>query len=43
MNNYRDSVAGEYVFYEECHIVKEIMVEIPEVIIDYYSRVVVYI
>ncbi len=42
MNNYRDSVTGEYVFYEECHILKEIIVEIPEVIINYYSKIVVY-
>ena len=37
-NNYRASGAGGYEFYEECPIVKEIMVEMPELIIDYFRK-----
>ncbi len=35
MNNYRASGAGGYELYQECKTTKEIMVEMPEVIIEY--------
>ncbi len=35
MNNYRSSGAGGYEFYQNCKTIKEIMVEMPEVIINY--------
>lgn len=38
MNNYRASGAGGYEFYESCHVVKEILVEMPEVIINYFKN-----
>ena len=38
MNNYRASGAGGYEFYEECPIVREILVEMPEVIINYFKN-----
>lgn len=38
MNNYRASGAGGYEFYCDCKIIKEIMVEMPEVIIDYFRN-----
>ncbi|MGL5694151.1 MAG: bifunctional metallophosphatase/5'-nucleotidase, partial [Peptostreptococcaceae bacterium] len=38
MNNYRASGAGGYEFYCDCKIVREIMVEMPEVIIDYFRK-----
>ncbi|RDY25646.1 bifunctional metallophosphatase/5'-nucleotidase [Romboutsia weinsteinii] len=38
MNNYRASGAGGYEFYCDCKIVREIMVEMPEVIIDYFRN-----
>lgn len=38
MNNYRASGAGGYEFYNDCKVVKEILVEMPEVIIDYFRK-----
>ena len=38
MNNYRASGAGGYEFYKECEIVKEIQVEMTEIIINYFER-----
>ena len=38
MNNYRASGAGGYEFYENCKVVKEILVEMPEVIINYFKN-----
>lgn len=38
MNNYRASGAGGYEFYSSCKIVKEIIVEMPEVIINYFRN-----
>lgn len=38
MNNYRASGAGGYEFYCDCKIIREIMVEMPEVIIDYFRK-----
>ncbi len=38
MNNYRASGAGGYECYDDCRVVKEIMVEMPEVIIDYFRK-----
>ena len=38
MNNYRSSGAGGYEFYENCKIIKEILVEMPEIIINYFKN-----
>ena len=38
MNNYRASGAGGYEFYTECKIVKEILMEMPDIIIDYFKN-----
>ena len=38
MNNYRASGAGGYDFYENCPIIKEILVEMPEIIINYFKN-----
>ena len=38
MNNYRSSGAGGYEFYTECKIDKVIMIEMPEIIIDYLKN-----
>lgn len=38
MNNYRASGAGGYEFYENCPIVKEILIEMPEIIINYFKN-----
>lgn len=38
MNNYRASGAGGYEFYSECEVAKEILTEMPEVIIDYFKK-----
>ena len=38
MNNYRASGAGGYDFYTECKIVKEILMEMPDIIIDYFKN-----
>jgi len=38
MNNYRASGAGGYEFYKTCKIIKEIQVEMTEIIIDYFER-----
>ena len=38
MNNYRASGAGGYEFLDECETIKEIMVEMPEVIINYFKN-----
>ena len=38
MNNYRASGAGGYEFYENCPVVKEILIEMPEVIINYFKN-----
>ena len=37
MNNYRASGAGGYDFYQNCTVLKEILVEMPEVIINYFK------
>lgn len=38
MNNYRASGAGGYEFYHECEVEKEILTEMPELIIDYFTK-----
>ncbi|MGL5978913.1 MAG: bifunctional metallophosphatase/5'-nucleotidase [Erysipelotrichaceae bacterium] len=38
MNNYRASGAGGYEFYENCTITKEIMLEMPDIIIAYFRE-----
>lgn len=38
MNNYRASGAGGYEFFAECPIEKEILTEMPEVIINYFKE-----
>ncbi|MBS4958299.1 MAG: bifunctional metallophosphatase/5'-nucleotidase [Clostridium sp.] len=38
MNNYRSSGAGGYEFYENCKVVKEILIEMPEIIINYFKN-----
>lgn len=38
MNNYRASGAGGYEFYENCKVVKEILIEMPEIIINYFKN-----
>ena len=38
MNNYRSSGAGGYDFYENCNISKEILIEMPELIINYFEN-----
>lgn len=38
LNNYRATGAGEYSVYKECKILKEINVEMVELIIDYFQR-----
>lgn len=38
MNNYRHSGVGGYSMYPGCKVVKEIMVEMPEIIIDYFTK-----
>ncbi|MEF9991034.1 MAG: bifunctional UDP-sugar hydrolase/5'-nucleotidase [Romboutsia sp.] len=38
MNNYRASGAGGYEFYTDCKIIREILVEMPEVIINYFKK-----
>ena len=36
MNNYRATGAGGYDFYTECEVVKEVLQEMPDIIIDYF-------
>lgn len=38
MNNYRSSGAGGYEFYCECQVEKEILTEMPELIINYFTK-----
>ena len=38
MNNYRASGAGGYECYENCKVVKEILIEMPEIIINYFKN-----
>lgn len=38
MNNYRATGAGGYEFYTECEKVKEILKEMPDIIIDYFKN-----
>lgn len=38
MNNYRASGAGGYEFYTECKTTKEILMEMPDIIIDYFKN-----
>lgn len=38
MNNYRASGAGGYEFYTSCPVVKEIQIEMTEIIIDYFKK-----
>ena len=38
MNNYRSTGVGGYDVYKECPRLKEILVEMPEVIIDYFIK-----
>ncbi|MEG1310744.1 MAG: bifunctional UDP-sugar hydrolase/5'-nucleotidase [Romboutsia sp.] len=38
MNNYRSSGAGGYEFYRDCKISKEILIEMPDIIIDYFTN-----
>ncbi|MEG0307978.1 MAG: bifunctional UDP-sugar hydrolase/5'-nucleotidase [Clostridium sp.] len=37
MNNYRATGAGGYDFYTDCKIVKEVLNEMPDIIIDYFK------
>lgn len=36
MNNYRATGAGGYDFYTSCEVVKEVLQEMPDIIIDYF-------
>lgn len=36
MNNYRATGAGGYEFYTECEVVREVLKEMPDIIIDYF-------
>ena len=38
MNNYRSSGVGGYEFFRDCPIIKEIQIEMPEIIIDYFKK-----
>ncbi|HAB59644.1 MAG TPA: bifunctional metallophosphatase/5'-nucleotidase [Lachnospiraceae bacterium] len=38
MNNYRASGAGGYEFYSNCKVEKEILTEMPEIIINYFTK-----
>ena len=38
MNNYRHSGVGGYDMYPSCPVIKEIMIEMPEIIIDYFVK-----
>lgn len=38
MNNYRASGAGGYDFFTECKVEKEILTEMPELIINYFKK-----
>ena len=38
MNNYRASGAGGYEFFTECPVVKEVQIEMTEIIIDYFNK-----
>ncbi len=38
MNNYRYSGVGGYDMYPACPVIKEILTEIPEIIIDYFLK-----
>ncbi|EHJ02177.1 metallophosphoesterase [Clostridium sp. DL-VIII] len=38
MNNYRASGAGGYEFYKNCTVVKEIQLEMTEIIINYFEK-----
>lgn len=38
MNNYRFSGVGGYDMYPSCKVLKEILVEMPEIIIDYFTK-----
>ena len=38
MNNYRSTGVGGYDVYKECPRLREILVEMPEVIIDYFIK-----
>lgn len=38
MNNYRASVADCYEFYTECKTVQENLMEMPNIIIDYFKN-----
>lgn len=38
MNNYRYSGVGGYGMYPSCKVVQEILVEMPEIIIDYFMK-----
>lgn len=37
MNNYRFSGTGGYKFYKSCEVIKDIQVEMTEIIIDYFN------
>ncbi len=38
LNNYRTTGVGDYSFYPECKVIKDILIEIPELIIDYFHK-----
>lgn len=38
MNNYRSSGVGGYEFFRDCPIIKEIQIEMTEIIIDYFKK-----
>lgn len=38
MNNYRATGAGGYEFYTECEVVREVLKEMPDIIIDYFRN-----
>lgn len=38
MNNYRASGVSGYEFFKECKILKEIQIEMPEILIAYFRK-----
>ncbi len=38
MNNYRSSGVGGYEFFRQCKVIKEIQVEMTEIIINYFKK-----
>ncbi len=38
MNNYRATGVGDFEFYCNCKVIKDILIEIPEIIIEYFHK-----